>query len=176
MNNKYGPAPKSMDFGEAIGTCLKKYFVFEGRASKSEFWYFFLAYAVGSFILEIGFQSTQSPALGIILGIVAFGGMIPSVSAACRRLHDINKSGWWQLIPIYNLILWTQDSSSGTSQSRSGQYTQTRSSRSRDYSEAPRSRSGKNDLTDELDELQALYEDGTLSEAQFKKAKKKILG
>ena len=37
MNNKYGPAPKSMDFGEAIGTCLKKYFVFEGRASKSEF-------------------------------------------------------------------------------------------------------------------------------------------
>ena len=46
----------------------------------------------------------------------------------------------------------------------------------RDYSEAPRSRSGKNDLTDELDELQALYEDGTLSEAQFKKAKKKILG
>ena len=42
--------------------------------------------------------------------------------------------------------------------------------------EATRSRSGKNDLTDELDELQELYEDGTLSEAQFKKAKKKILG
>ena len=70
--------------------------------------------------------------------------MIPSVSAACRRLHDINKSGWWQSIPIYNLILWAEDSSSGTPQRSSSQ--------SRNYSKPTRSSSGKNDLTDELEE------------------------
>jgi len=167
MKNRFGPEPKSVDFAEAIGTCLKKYFVFEGRASKSEFWYFFLVYTVGSILLGLIARALMSAPLLILNGLVAYGTIIPMLSAGCRRMHDINKSGWWQLIPIYNLILWAEDSSSGTSQSRS--------SRSRDYSEAPRSRSGKKDLTDELEELQELYEDGTLSEAQFKKAKKKLL-
>ena len=175
MNNNYGPAPKSMNFGEAIGTCLKKYFVFEGRASKSEFWYFFLVYTVGSILLSFIARSVMSAPLLILAGLVTYGTIIPMISAGCRRLHDIGKSGWWQCIPIYNLILWAEDSSSGTPQRSSSQSSQTRSSQSRNYSEAPRSRSGKNDLTDELEELQELYEDGTLSEAQFKKAKEKLL-
>ena len=172
MNNNYGPAPRSMNFGEAIGTCLKKYFVFEGRASKSEFWYFFLVYTIGSILLSAIARSVMSAPLLILAGLVTYGTIIPMISAGCRRMHDINKSGWWQCIPIYNLILWAEDSSSGTPQRSSSQ---SRSSQSRNYSEAPRSRSGKNDLTDELEELQQLYEDGTLSEAQFKKAKEKLL-
>ena len=167
MNNNYGPAPKSLSFGEAIGTCFKKFFVFEGRASKSELWYFFLVYMGGSTILDVVAQSKQSELLGILSAIVALGGFFPMISVGCRRLHDINKSGWWQCIPIYNLILWAEDSSSGTPPRSSSQ--------SRNYTEAPRSSSGKNDLTDELEELQQLYEDGTLSEAQFKKAKNKLL-
>ena len=167
MNNKYGPAPKSMDFGEAIGTCLKKYFVFEGRASKSEFWYFFLVYTVGSILLSFIARAVMSAPLLILAGLVTYGTIIPMISVGCRRLHDINKSGWWQCIPIYNLILWAEDSSSGTPQRSSSQ--------SRNFSEPSRSRSGKTDLTDELEELQQLYEDGTLSEAQFKKAKNKLL-
>ena len=79
------------------------------------------------------------------------------------------------ITPIYNFILWAQDSSSGNAQTISSQTSQTRSSQSKNYSEAPRSRLEKNDLTDELEELQELYEDGTLSEAQFKKAKNKLL-
>ena len=109
----------------------------------------------------------MSAPLLILGGLVTYGTIIPMISVGCRRMHDINKSGWWQLIPIYNLILWAEDSSSGTPQRSSSQST--------NYSEPPRSRSGKNDLTDELEELQQLYEDGTLSEAQFKKAKNKLL-
>ena len=176
MNNNYGPAPRSMNFGEAIGTCLKKFFVFEGRASRSEFWPYFFVYMFGSLILDVSTETTQMPIIGIITLIVSLGGMLPMISVGCRRMHDINKSGWWQLIPIYNLILWAQDSSSGTSQTRSSRSRDYSEAPTRDYSEAPRSRSGKNDLTDELEELQELYEDGTLSEAQFKKAKKKLLG
>ena len=164
MSNNFGQESKSMDFGEAIGTCLKKYFVFEGRASKSEFWYFFLVYTLGSIILSLIARSVMSPALLILSGLVTYGTIIPMVSVGCRRMHDINKSGWWQLVPIYNLILWAQDPSEGFSQSRSY-----------NFSETSRNRSRNNDLTDELEELEELYKDGTLSEAQFKKAKNKLL-
>ena len=106
----------------------------------------------------------MSPALLILSGLVTYGTIIPMVSVGCRRMHDINKSGWWQLVPIYNLILWAQDPSEGFSQSRSY-----------NFSETSRNRSRNNDLTDELEELEELYKDGTLSEAQFKKAKNKLL-
>ena len=148
MNNNYGAESKSVELGEAIETGLKKYFVFDGRASKSEFWYFFLFHVGVSFI-----TSFIHPAVNAIF---ILGTLIPMISVGCRRIHDINKSGWWQLIPIYNLILWVGDSVSGPTQ-------------------ANRSGSLRNDLTDELEELQELYKEGTLSEAQFKKAKNKLL-
>ena len=80
---------------------------------------------------------------------------------------------------IIRVFLWLV--SEGTTKGYTGP-TKKRTS-SRDYDDAPksysapkkRSRSGKADLTDELEELQELYEDGTLSEAQFKKAKNKLL-
>ena len=156
MSNNFGTGSKSMNFGEAIETCLKKYFIFEGRASKSEFWYFFLFHLLGSFITSfIHFA---------INAIFLLGTLIPLIAVGCRRMHDINKSGWWQLVPIYNLILWIQDSSEGFSQSRSSS-----------FNEPSQNRSRNNDLTDELEELEELYKDGTLSEAQFKKAKNKLL-
>ena len=159
MNNNYGPAPRSMKFGEAILSCFNKYGTFEGRASRSELWYFFL-FNVACGIIAVFIN----PAIEAIFLLVT---ILPFTAVGCRRMHDINKSGWWQCIPIYNLILWAEDSSSGTPQRSSSQ--------SRNFSEPSRSRSGKTDLTDELEELQQLYEDGTLSEGQFKKAKKKLL-
>ena len=167
MNNKYGPAPKSMGFGQSIGTCLKKYAVFEGRASKSEFWPFFLIYVIASVILDFSFAATQSFVIGICHVIVSLGGGLPMLAASCRRLHDVNKSGWFQIIPIVNLILWAMDSSEGSNT--------TRSVPNKTFSGTLKSKSEKKDLTDDLEELQQLYEDGTLSEAQFKKAKKKLL-
>ena len=161
MSNNFGSSSKSMNFGEAIGTCLKKYAVFEGRASKSEFWYFYLLW-VSSIILSF------IPVVGLpIFIIITFGGFLPSISVTCRRLHDINKSGWWQLIPLYFLILCTLDSSEGVNQSQS--------SRSSNNNKTIKNISTENDLTDELEELEELYKDGTLSEAQFKKAKNKLL-
>ena len=167
MANNFGAGSEPMNFGESISTCLKKYFIFDGRASKSEFWYFFLVYTVGSFVLGEIATSIMSPALLIVSGLITFGTIIPFAAVGCRRLHDINKSGWWQLIPIYNLILWAQDSSEGS--------TPTRSARSSNFNEPTQNRSVNNDLIDELEELEELYKDGTLSEAQFKKAKNKLL-
>ena len=165
MKNNYGEAVDPVGFGEAISICFKKYFVFEGRAKQSEFWYFFL------FQIGCGFiTGFINPILANVAGLII---IIPALAVGCRRLHDINKSGWWQLISItiigiIPLVIWW--ASEGTTQ---------RNSSSTDNSStsnvAKKTSSKKNDLTDELEELQELYEDGTLSEEQFKKAKNKLL-
>ncbi len=83
---------------EAVKICFKKYFDFKGRASRSEYWYFilfiFLGYGAG-FLLGL-----ITPALFWLLGIFFIVIIIPAIAATTRRLHDINKSGWFQALPI----------------------------------------------------------------------------
>ena len=164
MKNNYGEAVDPVGFGEAISICFKKYFVFQGRAKLSEFWYFILFCIILS-LIGIYLSSIGSTPLSILGLILSYGTVIPQISVNVRRLHDTNRSGWYLWIPIYNLIITMFfDSSSEVSTSKSNI---NRSSGSKVTI--------KNDLTDELEELQELYEDGTLSEEQFKKAKNKLL-
>ena len=82
--------------------CWKKYAEFSGRARRKEFWMFVL------------FNFLVSIAVGIVDGILgtngALGGLyslavlIPSLAVAARRLHDTDRSGWWQLIALIPLI------------------------------------------------------------------------
>ena len=168
MNNNYGTTPASLGFGESIATCFKKYFIFEGRAGLAEFWYFHL------FQLILGTVATLiHPLMANVLFAIL---IIPMFSVGCRRLHDINKSGWWQflvftIIGIILLIIWfaTDGVDKVTKSKKSSKY------REVDIKEIKTSYED-NDLTEELEELQELYEDGTLSKAQFKMAKKKLLG
>jgi uncharacterized membrane protein YhaH (DUF805 family) len=82
---------------------LKKYTVFTGRARRAEYWWFtlfntLLSYgltALGVFVLHISW-------LGSLYSLAI---LLPSLGVAIRRLHDVNKSGWFILIPIYNLVL-----------------------------------------------------------------------
>lgn len=84
---------------------LKKYAVFEGRARRAEFWYFALFNIIVGFIINIisGLFGDKYGIMGIIYQI---GVIVPSIAVAARRLHDINKSGWWQLIGLIPLIGW----------------------------------------------------------------------
>lgn len=84
-----------MGFLEAIKTCFGKYATFNGRARRSEYWWFCLL----NFILGL------IPVLNWIWGLVV---LIPSIAVGVRRLHDTNRSGWWMLlalVPIANLVL-----------------------------------------------------------------------
>ncbi len=88
-----------MTFNESVTTCLKKYFVFEGRASRSEYWWFQLivtpSYLISTIIEnEIGY---------FFLGILIFA-FIPAISAGVRRLHDTNRSGFFLLISFIPII------------------------------------------------------------------------
>lgn len=96
-----------MDFVTAVKTCFNKYITFEGRAQRSEFWFFFLFMVIGSVVLSI-LDAILLPRmewgpLGSIFSLVTF---IPSIAVSARRLHDIDKSGWWQLINIIPVIGW----------------------------------------------------------------------
>ena len=89
-----------MMFGESISTCLKKYFVFEGRASKSEYWWFQLIVTPSYIISTIG----ESIAISyFFLGITIIT-LIPAIAVGVRRFHDINKSGFYLLLSFIPFI------------------------------------------------------------------------
>ena len=93
-----------MTFSESISTCFKKYFVMEGRASKSEFWWFQLIWS-SCFIISFIFESaTVSYFLfGIIIMI-----FIPLFTVGVRRLHDTGRSGvhyFWSLVPFIGSLI-----------------------------------------------------------------------
>jgi uncharacterized membrane protein YhaH (DUF805 family) len=87
-----------MTFGDSIKTCFKKYADFNGRASKSEYWWFVLFFVLASVILNM-----IHPALG---GLFSLAILVPSIAVAARRLHDIDKSGWMQLIGLIPVLGW----------------------------------------------------------------------
>lgn len=97
-----------MTLVESIKVCFSKYASFSGRASRSEFWWFLL---VGTLSLIILMQ--LSITLYFIVSLLLF---LPSLAVGTRRLHDTNRSGWWQLlnlIPIIGIIIliyfWIQE-------------------------------------------------------------------
>jgi uncharacterized membrane protein YhaH (DUF805 family) len=90
---------------------LKKYADFNGRARRSEYWYFVLFnYLVQLLIGYIGLYTFENPYFGTIYFLAVF---IPYIAVGVRRMHDVNKSGWYILIPIYNLILCCTDGTNG---------------------------------------------------------------
>ena len=92
---------------------LKNYAVFEGRARRSEYWYYFLFYFIFAFVIAFisGMMNSQT-----LYFLFLLGSFIPSIAVGVRRMHDVNKSGWFILIPIYNLILYCTDGTQGPNQ------------------------------------------------------------
>ena len=89
-----------MNFKNAIKTCLKdKYANFKGRASRSEFWFFYLFILIG-YAISFIFITISLNFFFIVFGIFVLGVVIPSFAVAVRRLHDVNKSGWFVLLPL----------------------------------------------------------------------------
>ena len=101
-----------MTFGESISTCFSKYAAFDGRASRSEYWWWFL------------FTFLASAATGIISetlsALFSLAVLLPSLAVGARRLHDTNRSAWF-------LLLWMPASSAQSSDPRNPRYARRRS-------------------------------------------------
>ena len=90
-----------MNMGQAISTCFSKYADFSGRATRSEYWYFYLFYV----IVLVAVTLIDPTSNGLLTNLVPLPFIIPLLSAAVRRMHDVGKSGWFLLIPVYGFIL-----------------------------------------------------------------------
>lgn len=98
-------------FTQAVKTCLtEKFCTAKGRASRSEYWWFFL-FSVVIQIVGIFFFAFFFAAIGalefykpvFVLFIIVFS--IPTFAVAARRLHDLNCSGWWAgALYIYSFV------------------------------------------------------------------------
>lgn len=103
----------AMGIGEAIRSALRQYGTFAGRARRAEFWWFVLfvfLVSIGADILDAAifrplvWHSTAGP----IADLWTLATFIPSISISVRRLHDVNRSGWWWwlwLVPVIGIII-----------------------------------------------------------------------
>ena len=95
-----------MGFTESLRTCFEKYGNFNGRASRSEFWYFVLFCFVYLFIAGffLGLSGVSDTTFDIASLVLLIPIIVPSIAVSARRLHDINQSGWMQCIFIPGFI------------------------------------------------------------------------
>ena len=98
-----------MGFQDAVKKCLSNYANFEGRAPRSEYWWFTLFLFLGNFVF--GFldgmifggmvQGQQISILGALFSLAVF---LPTLAVGARRLHDLDKSGWWLLLVLIPIL------------------------------------------------------------------------
>ncbi len=97
--------------GNAISVCFKKYATFSGRANRSEYWFFYLFYII---IYVIGMVVESSAGITNLSTLFILPILLPQLAVSVRRMHDTDHSGWFLLVPIYNLILLCTASTSGS--------------------------------------------------------------
>ena len=108
-----------MTFIQSTKTCFQKYVIFNGRASRSEFWWFTLFICLVTILTIIADLVIFGEEMLLMepYAVVNFTNIfnifivLPSLSVTFRRLHDVNKSGWWlllyfTLIGILVILYW----------------------------------------------------------------------
>lgn len=99
-----------MSIMDATKSCFQQYVGFSGRASRSEYWFFYLSFvvaAIGMLVLTIVSAFVLDALAGLMgmLTMVAYLAFIlPFISVSVRRLHDLGKSGWMFLVVLIPIV------------------------------------------------------------------------
>ncbi|MCP2670033.1 DUF805 domain-containing protein [Maricaulaceae bacterium EIL42A08] len=96
-----------MGFMDAVKSVYSNYFNFQGRARRSEYWFFYLFAVIVGVVAQILIVSTGEIGAGIfglVYLVFILGTIIPQLAVAVRRLHDTDRSGWWLLIGLIPLV------------------------------------------------------------------------
>ncbi len=97
-----------MTFWDAIKTCFNKYVKFRGRASRLEYWYwcfFILIAGICTYIIDgLIINDLENTPVNLLFSVIT---LLPGLAVSVRRLHDVNRSGWWVLLlfTVIGLIL-----------------------------------------------------------------------
>ncbi len=96
--------------GYFILCITKKYFCFKGRARRKEYWSFILfnfliSFALAFIIGFIGTSASNVSGINILISIIKLALLIPGYAVLFRRLHDVNFSGWWAILPILGILI-----------------------------------------------------------------------
>jgi uncharacterized membrane protein YhaH (DUF805 family) len=86
---------------------FNRYAVFSGVSTRPQYWYFLLVTNLAAVVGQLSFGDLG----GNVISLVT---LIPTLAAAVRRLHDVGKSGWFILVPIYNIVLLVSPSKGPT--------------------------------------------------------------
>ena len=98
-----------MDFSEAIRSGFQRYFDFSSRSCRSEYWFWILFILIGSIAFSLADYVTGDvdvSEFGPLENLFALGTIVPWLAVSVRRLHDINRSGWWLLLAIIPIVGW----------------------------------------------------------------------
>lgn len=96
VNRPFRNGNYEMNLVQSISSVFRQYFVFSGRASRSEYWWFFLFQVIVTIVLSVA-----APTIYWIFAIATF---IPGLAVVVRRLHDTDRSAWWLLIAFAPLL------------------------------------------------------------------------
>jgi uncharacterized membrane protein YhaH (DUF805 family) len=99
-----------MSFYQAISACLSKYANFQGRATRSEFWWFYWFTVMMAWVTTL-LAHAVGQEQGTLTFAVTMLFLIPMLAVGSRRLHDTGRSGWWlllslTLIGLIVLVFW----------------------------------------------------------------------
>jgi uncharacterized membrane protein YhaH (DUF805 family) len=91
-----------MTFSESVTACLRKYAEFRGRAPRAEYWWFYLfqvlvGVSLAVMAVVIGLSEDAANGLSGVFGLAL---ALPTLAVTARRLHDVDRSGWWMFIPM----------------------------------------------------------------------------
>lgn len=101
-----------MSFTEAVQSAFANFANVEGRATRSEYWWFVLFNMLAAFVTAFVVTTIAGELVGSLAQLaVSFVMLVPSITVCARRLHDTGRSGWWQLLSItiigvIPLLIW----------------------------------------------------------------------
>ena len=113
-NNDQIQAEENYGFIDWSMKCLKNYATFSGRARRKEYWYFYLFQIVLGLGIGVvlGIAGISDDGMDVISGLLSLAFLLPTLAVGARRLHDVNRSGWWMLIAftiigLVPLFIWS---------------------------------------------------------------------
>jgi len=90
-----------VDFVTAVKLGFSNYFIFKGRSTRAEYWWWALFAVIGSMVFNILGALNGLP----LAGTFSLVTLIPELVLVARRLHDINRTGWWQLLIVGSFLI-----------------------------------------------------------------------